>query len=76
MYTVCLILLGMSDMLAKKSAGSEQPEERQLIVKMNLPFEYTVSPVYEIVMIVQFLLQYTSAIMAGMLNAFTVTLVS
>jgi len=77
MYTLCLVLLGASNMLAQKSAGSEQPvEERQLIIKMNLPFDYTASPVYEVVMIIQFLLQYVSAILAGMLNAFTVTLVS
>lgn len=76
MYTACLILLGASNMLVQRSASSERPVERQLIVKMELPFDYTASPIYEIVMIIQFLLQYTLAIMAGMLNAFTVTLVS
>ncbi|XP_011148065.1 odorant receptor 85b isoform X2 [Harpegnathos saltator] len=75
-YTMTLILLGTSNVLAQKSAGSDQAdEERQLFVKMRLPFEYSVSPTYEIVIITQFLLQYTLAIMAGMLNIFIVTLI-
>lgn len=75
-YTTTLILLGTSNALIQ-SAGSEQADEqRQLAVKMNLPFEYEASPIYEIIMVTQMLLQYTLAIMAAMLNSFIVTLVS
>lgn len=75
-YSLMLFLFGASNMIAQRSAGFEQPEEKQLIIKMKLPSECSVSPLYEIVMLVQFLLQFTSALVAGMLNAFIVTLVS
>lgn len=72
-----LLLFGAGNVIAQKSAGSEQPvEEKQLIVKIKLPSECTVSPLYEIVMVTQFLLQISSALVAGMLNALIMTLVS
>jgi len=79
MYTAVLIFFGISNMLTQKSAGFEQPDveqERELFIKMKLPFEYTTSPVYEIITIVQLFLQTSFTIIAGMLNAFIVTLVS
>lgn len=76
-YTTSVIVLGAGNILAQKSAGSEQSvQERQLIVRMKLPFEYSASPIYEIVIVTQFLLQYTLAITAAMLNALIVSLVS
>lgn len=76
-YSVMLLLFGAGNVIAQKSAGSEQPvEEKQLIVKIKLPSECTVSPLYEIVMVTQFLLQISSALVAGMLNALIMTLVS
>lgn len=76
-YTAPMALLGIVHILAQKSTGSEQPDEqRQLIIEMNLPFEYGASPIYEIVVITQFLLQYTLALTAGMMNTLIVTLVS
>lgn len=76
-YTVVLILFAGSSMIAHKSMVSDQlVEEKQFIVKMKLPPECSASPFYEIVMITQFVLQFTSALVAGMLNAFIVTLVS
>ncbi|XP_011694675.1 PREDICTED: uncharacterized protein LOC105454046 [Wasmannia auropunctata] len=75
-YSVVLVLFGGSSMIAQKLAGSEQlVEEKQLIVKMNLPSECNASPIYEIVMATQFLLQCTLALIAGMLNALIVTLI-
>lgn len=76
-YTFVLILFAGGGMISQKSMDSEQlVEEKQFIVKMKLPPECSVSPLYEIVMITQFLLQCTSALVAGMLNAFLITLVS
>lgn len=77
-YSVVLILFAGSNMIAQKSMDSEQElvEEKQFIIKMELPSECNASPIYEIVMITQFLLQLTSALVAGMLNALIVTLVS
>ncbi|XP_019699287.1 odorant receptor 82a-like [Harpegnathos saltator] len=75
-YTMPLLLLGATNILIQKSASFDQAdEERQLFIQMNLPFVYSVSPTYEIVMVTQFLLQYTLALMAGMLNVFIVTLI-
>ncbi|XP_071644304.1 odorant receptor 10-like [Temnothorax longispinosus] len=75
-YTIVLLLFGASDVIAQKSAGSEQlVEEKRFIVKMKLPSKCSASPFYEIVMLTQFLLQFTSAIVAGMLNALMVTFI-
>ncbi|XP_076235700.1 odorant receptor 4-like [Calliopsis andreniformis] len=49
--------------------------ERQLILKMRLPFDVTVSPIYEIFLIVQFVFEYTMAVSAGMLIALFTALV-
>lgn len=75
-YTVCLVFFGASNILSQMNAKQSVETERQLIVKMELPFEYTASPLYEIITIMQFLLQFTCALLAGMLNALIVTLVS
>lgn len=50
--------------------------ERELFLKMDLPFGSGASPVYEIVMTTQFLHQMTSATVIGVLSALLVTLVS
>ncbi|EFN78845.1 hypothetical protein EAI_08311 [Harpegnathos saltator] len=74
-YTMNLLLFGITNIFVQKSVSFDQvDEERQLLIKMKLPFMYNTSPIYEIVMITQFLLQYTLALMAGMLNVFIVTL--
>lgn len=50
--------------------------ERELFLKMELPFESNVSPVYEVVMITQFFHQLAAATIVGVLNALIVSLVS
>lgn len=50
--------------------------EQQLILKMELPFDYDFSPIREIVMFVQFLQLLSNASVIGMLDALIVTLVS
>ncbi|XP_019699286.2 odorant receptor 4 isoform X2 [Harpegnathos saltator] len=75
-YTMNLLLFGITNIFVQKSVSFDQvDEERQLLIKMKLPFMYNTSPIYEIVMITQFLLQYTLALIAGMLNVFIVTLI-
>lgn len=49
---------------------------RELILKMELPFETNTSPVYEIVMVTQFIHQVAAAAIVGVLNALIVSLVS
>lgn len=55
--------------------GSDK-EENQLFLKMDFPFVYEFSPVYEIVMFVQFVQLLSNASVIGMLDAFIITLVS
>jgi len=76
-YSIMVLLFGIGNMIAQRSANSELlVREKQLIVKMKLPPECTMSPIFEIVMVMQALLQLMLALIAGMLNAFIVTLVS
>ncbi|XP_011870745.1 PREDICTED: odorant receptor 13a-like [Vollenhovia emeryi] len=49
--------------------------DRELFLKMELPFESGTSPIYEIVMTTQFLHQMTAATVIGVLSALLVTLV-
>lgn len=50
--------------------------DRELFLKMELPFESGTSPIYEVVMTTQFLHQMTAATVIGVLSALLVTLVS
>ncbi|KAI4495923.1 hypothetical protein M0802_008138 [Mischocyttarus mexicanus] len=50
-------------------------QEKQLILKMELPFDAKRSPIYELVNIVQFLQEFMAASMSSMLSAFLVTLI-
>ncbi|KAL2738913.1 odorant receptor 22c-like [Vespula squamosa] len=49
-------------------------QEKQLILKMELPFDTTKSPIYELVNIVQFLQEFMATSMSSMLSALLVTL--
>jgi len=49
---------------------------RELLIKMELPFEFCESPIYEIVACVQFVQLMAIAFAIGMLDALIVTLVS
>lgn len=51
-------------------------KDRELFLKMELPFESGTSPIYELVMTTQFLHQITAATVIGVLSALLVTLVS
>ncbi|EFN75323.1 Putative odorant receptor 67c [Harpegnathos saltator] len=62
--------------VALRTSGAGQDDvERELFLKMDLPFESDASPVYELVMTTQFLHQMTSATVIGVLSALLVTLV-
>lgn len=55
---------------------SDGVADRELFLKMELPFESGTSPIYEVVMTTQFLHQMTAATVIGVLSALLVTLVS
>nr|XP_050864274.1 odorant receptor 85c-like isoform X1 [Vespula vulgaris] len=50
-------------------------QEKQLILKMELPFDITKSPIYELVNIVIFLQEFMATSMSSMLSALLVTLI-
>ncbi|KAI4496017.1 hypothetical protein M0802_008232 [Mischocyttarus mexicanus] len=49
-------------------------QEKQLLLKMELPFDTMRSPIYELVNLAQFLLEFVAASTSGMTNALLVTL--
>nr|XP_033342126.1 odorant receptor 4-like [Megalopta genalis] len=51
------------------------PSERKLLLKMRFPFEVMVSPVYEVVIVAQFLLEFFIAFTAAMFMALLAALV-
>jgi len=61
-----------------KQKGDNQTDARELIVKMELPFEVEMlsTPIYVTILITQFLHQSSAAAMVGVLNSFLITLVS
>lgn len=56
--------------------GKLSPNERKFLLRMELPFEATVSPIYEIIVTLQIIAQSTFTLMAGMLMTLIATLVS
>lgn len=77
-----VFLYGTGVLVAHPDEPDEIDEEldgmptRELFLKMELPFESNASPVYEVVMIVQFFHQLAAATIVGVLNALIVSLVS
>lgn len=59
-----------------KQNDDNQTDTRELIVKMELPFEVESTPIYVTVLVTQFLHQSSAAAMVGVLNSFLITLVS
>nr|XP_034175210.1 odorant receptor 67c-like [Osmia lignaria] len=55
--------------------GTLHPNERKFLLRMELPFEATISPIYEIIVTLQIIAQSTFTLMAGMLMTLIATLV-
>lgn len=55
---------------------SDELEEQQLFLKMELPFDHDVYPIREIVLFIQFIQLLSNASVIGMLDAVIITLVS
>ncbi|KAL0111039.1 hypothetical protein PUN28_012798 [Cardiocondyla obscurior] len=60
--------------IASVNFGTIDNNCRELLIKMELPFEFCESPIYEVVILVQFLRLTAVATAMGMLNALMVTL--
>ncbi|XP_072750310.1 odorant receptor 10-like [Anoplolepis gracilipes] len=72
-HTISVFFYATGALLKQK--GNNQTDPRELIVKMELPFEVESTPIYVTVLITQFLHQSSAAAMVGVLNSFLITLV-
>ncbi|XP_070150938.1 uncharacterized protein [Polyergus mexicanus] len=72
-HTISVFFYATGALLKQK--GDNQTDARELIVKMELPFEVERTPIYVTVLITQFLHQSSAAAMVGVLNSFLITLV-
>lgn len=73
LHSVAVMVYGIGVVVLR---SDNDVDDRELFLKMELPFESSISPVYELVMTTQFLHQITTATVIGVLSALLVTLVS
>ncbi|KAF3054423.1 Odorant receptor 059 [Nylanderia fulva] len=81
LYSMSVFLYGTGVLVAHGDGVDDEADvqpavpERELFLKMELPFESNVSPVYEVVMVTQFFHQLAAATIVGVLNALIVSLI-
>ncbi|KAF3054630.1 Odorant receptor 082 [Nylanderia fulva] len=75
LHSVAVMVYGIGVVVLSGGDDDGIADDRELFLKMELPFESGTSPVYELVMTTQFLHQITSATVIGVLSALLVTLV-
>ncbi|XP_072750902.1 uncharacterized protein [Anoplolepis gracilipes] len=73
MYATSVLLYATGTLLRYKS--SNQTDDRELLLKMELPFEIKNTLVYIVVLIIQFVHQTSTASTVGVLNSLLITLV-
>lgn len=79
LHSLTVALYGIGVFIAQTNSYEDDTTEapaREIVLKMQLPFECDESPLYELVVSVQFLHQITSSAVTGSLNSLIVTLVS
>ncbi|XP_077261316.1 odorant receptor 82a-like isoform X1 [Temnothorax americanus] len=74
LHSTAVLFYGIG-VVALRSNDVADAVDRELFLKMELPFESGTSPIYEVVMTTQFLHQMTAATVIGVLSALLVTLV-
>ncbi|XP_025163762.1 odorant receptor 4-like [Harpegnathos saltator] len=81
LYSMSVLLYGTGVLVGHTDESDEAEDEqfseptREQFLKMELPFESNISPVYEVVMVVQFFHQLAAATIVGVLNALIVSLI-
>ncbi|XP_029662652.1 odorant receptor 13a-like [Formica exsecta] len=73
LHSMAVMVYGIGVVVLRSDNGVTK--DRELFLKMELPFESGTSPIYELVMTTQFLHQITAATVIGVLSALLVTLV-
>lgn len=76
LHSTAVLFYGIGVVALRNNDIGDDAADRELFLKMELPFESSTSPIYEVVMITQFLHQMTAATVVGVLSALLVTLVS
>ncbi|XP_011065213.1 PREDICTED: odorant receptor 13a-like [Acromyrmex echinatior] len=74
LHSTAVLFYGIG-VIALRSDDVIDAADRELFLKMELPFDSGTSPIYEVVMTTQFLHQMTAATVIGVLSALLVTLV-
>ncbi|KAL6254490.1 hypothetical protein P5V15_014543 [Pogonomyrmex californicus] len=74
LHSTAVLFYGIG-VVALRNDDVTDTADRELFLKMELPFESGTSPIYEVVMTTQFLHQMTAATVIGVLSALLVTLV-
>lgn len=75
-YAMSVLLYAAGTVLRSISRSSNQTDARELILKMELPFEIKSTSVYITVLITQFIHQTSAASTVGVVNSFLISLVS
>ncbi|XP_071643921.1 odorant receptor 85c-like isoform X2 [Temnothorax longispinosus] len=73
-YSIAVVIY-VSVIMEFNSNNGSGTGENQLFLKMEFPFVYEFSPVYEIVMFIQFIQLLSNASVIGMLDALIITLI-
>jgi len=73
-YMTGVIFYATGTVLRRKS--DNQTNDRELIVKMDLPFEIENTSVYIVILVIQFVHQISAASIVGVLDCLFITLVS
>ncbi|XP_076756324.1 odorant receptor 4-like [Xylocopa sonorina] len=75
-YSLTCILYSVTTMFVPDDVDAQSNfKNRKLLLKMRLPFQATVSPLYEVVTVAQFTFEYSVALVAAMLMALSAALV-
>ncbi|XP_016915037.1 odorant receptor 85b-like [Apis cerana] len=78
-YSMTCILYSISTMLISNDTNNTNNQlilnNKKLLLKMKFPFDFTIFPLYEFIIIAQFVFEYSVAFTAGMLMAFSAALV-
>ena len=76
MFTCTISLYIVTTFFASDDTETSHSEEKKFLLRMEFPFKATLSPIYEIIVTIQLVVQPIFAIMAGMFMALIATFVS
>ncbi|XP_061928008.1 putative odorant receptor 92a [Apis cerana] len=72
---ICSIFMYAVSTFFGPDIGASRSDQKKFLLKMEFPFEATVSPLYEIIVTIQLIMQFMFATMAGMFMTIIATFV-